>query len=65
MLPFEAESYADGWRACLADTCRDANPYRPPFASALDPYRRVAWNRGWDHCFLQKTNRPHASGQED
>ena len=50
MRPFEAECYADGWAACIAGKLRTDNPYKRPFGSAWDSYRRDAWDRGWFHC---------------
>jgi hypothetical protein len=50
MRPFEADCFVAGWDACVAGKPRSDNPYKRPFGSAWDSYRRDAWDRGWFHC---------------
>ena len=54
MRPFEAECYVAGWDACVIGAERSENPYKRPFGSAWDSYRRDAWDRGWFHCYRKE-----------
>lgn len=51
MRPFEADCYADGWRVCVMGGLRSENPYKRPYGSAWDSYRRNAWDKGWFDCY--------------